>query len=151
MTAVDRTSTSTVAQLRLAADVLADHDLPAAYVTCYSSGTIEICWYLYINGKDQAGNAHKILQALGGTWNKSAQGDDRFCFDQVVRDGIVKLHVSVARDEVCERVVVGTEDLVVPASPAVEAQPERVETREVVEWRCGSLLEAATNGEQVTA
>lgn len=53
------------------------------------------------------------------------------------------------RDEVCERVVVGTEQVAVPA---VEAQPERVEEREIVEWRCHPLLadEQAETAEAVS-
>ena len=51
-----------------------------------------------------------------------------------------RLQVYSSRDAVCERVVTGTETVTIPAQPAVDAQPERVETREIVEWRCSPLL-----------
>lgn len=57
----------------------------------------------------------------------------------------VKFEVSIAREAICERVVTGKK--VVPATPAVEAQPER--EVDVVEWKCPenfSLLEMVGNG-----
>jgi hypothetical protein len=41
------------------------------------------------------------------------------------------------REQVCERIVVGQETVEVPA---VEAKAARIEVREIVEWKCGSLM-----------
>ena len=52
------------------------------------------------------------------------------------------LHVKIygSREGVCERIVTGTREVTVEATPAREAHPERIEIVEVVEWVCGSLL-----------
>lgn len=57
--------------------------------------------------------------------------------------GGVSVQWVAYRQNVCERVVVGTK--VTPAQPAryVEATPEKVE--EVVEWKCPSLLKAGAS------
>jgi len=58
--------------------------------------------------------------------------------------GGIALYAQAARDEVCERVVIGTEPFTeeVPDPDALAAVPKIVKTgeREIVEWRCGPLL-----------
>lgn len=58
--------------------------------------------------------------------------------------GIVNLHVYADREEVCERIVVGTREVTeeVPDPEALAAVPKITKTTivEDVEWRCGSLL-----------
>lgn len=58
--------------------------------------------------------------------------------------GSVGLHVYADRDEVCERIVVGTKEVTeeVPDPEALAAVPKVTVTKvvEEVEWRCGSLL-----------
>lgn len=54
-----------------------------------------------------------------------------------------KFHIdwNVRREQVCEKVVVGTETVELPA---VEAQPARTVTRDKTEWRCTEpMLSAA--------
>jgi hypothetical protein len=132
--------------LRAVADLLAAHpDLPLLpYVTLYGHRPerADLTWSLHINGNaidaaDQKAKAALILRTLGGKWNKDFEwGDtDRADFAQA-RDGL-HLRVVVQRSAVCERVVVGEETVTLPA---VEAQPERTATREVVEWRCEPVL-----------
>lgn len=57
--------------------------------------------------------------------------------------GPIDVFVGIDREQVCERVVVGTKtetELVPdPAAPKVE----QTRTVEIVEWRCGSVLSAA--------
>ena len=53
----------------------------------------------------------------------------------------LKLTIAVKRDAVCTRRVVGTETVTLPA---VEAQAERTEEREVIEWDCEPLLSKAS-------
>ena len=52
------------------------------------------------------------------------------------------LHIKIYgnREDVCERVVTGTREVVFAAEPARKARPERTEIVEDVEWVCGSLL-----------
>lgn len=58
--------------------------------------------------------------------------------------GVIKMTVYGDRNEVCERVVVGTREVTeeAPDPAAVAALPTTTVTRveEIVEWRCGSLL-----------
>lgn len=60
--------------------------------------------------------------------------------------GLVKLHVYVGRDEVCERIVTGTREVTeeVPDPEALAAVPKVTVTKTVedVEWRCHPILAA---------
>ena len=132
---------TTVGRLREVADLLTflpDH-IPHPYVTAGSWGT-EISWYLAIdtnNEAEQKALAADIVRHYGGTWEKEPRGDQfRFENKSTVEPGL-KLRITVAREAVCERVVTGTERVIVPA---MEAVPERTEIREIVEWRCEPLL-----------
>lgn len=130
--------------LRQVAVLLAEHpDLPAPYVTVYNHipHVAELKWFLHISNRggpaEQKATAQTIVRTLGGTWDKSF--DDTSADFTQRRDGLA-LRVTVTRDAVCERVVVGTETVTIPAQPATEAQPEQTVEREIVEWRCGSIL-----------
>lgn len=130
---------------RITAFLAAHPSVPPPYITIYDHipEVAELKWYLHINGKggpeQQKRTAQQIIRSIGGTWDKSAATrDDSMDFTQE-RDGL-SLQVTVVREAVCERVVVGTETVTVPAQPASEALPERTVEREVVEWRCASLL-----------
>lgn len=61
-----------------------------------------------------------------------------------VKFGPVGLRVYLAREEICERVVVGTREVTeeVPDPDALAAIPKVTVTTTVedVEWRCGSIL-----------
>lgn len=124
--------------LRQAADLLEQHpNLPRPYITGHRSGRVELNWFL--NGRDeldrQKESASEIVRTIGGTWSKNTDTGLGFSFTQT--RGLLEFFVSVDRSAVCERVVVGTEERTIPA---VEAQPERTEIVEKVEWRCQSLL-----------
>ena len=139
MTETSNTITSTIVErLRVVADLIASHtDLPTPSVFAYSHGTVDVSWQLMHDDEtkdDQRAAALRIRRAIGGQWNKNPWGD-RFDFERDY-DGI-KLQIYANREQVCERRVVGTETVTVPA---VDAQPERTETREIVEWDCVSLL-----------
>ena len=144
MTDTDRTA-STATRLRLLADMIEGHpDLPLPYISAYSSGTVDVAWYLHINETHdlaaQKTTAAAIVSSLGGQWDKRESGDE-FKFTQH-SDGIA-LEVTVARAAVCERVVVGTHEVTVPATPKIPARPataERTTTVEDVKWVCSSLL-----------
>lgn len=130
-----------VEALRQVADLLEQHpDLPQPYITSSSDGTMRLAWYLSINDRgtpaEQKAIAQQIIRAIGGHWDKDAR-DDEVSFDQ--RRGSLAMQVLVVREAVCTRRVVGTEEVTIPA---VEAKPERTETREVVEWDCAPILAA---------
>jgi hypothetical protein len=55
--------------------------------------------------------------------------------------GKVQLEFIASRDRVCERVAVGTKIEPATKEYVIAAQPER--EVEVVEWRCGPILEEA--------
>lgn len=68
--------------------------------------------------------------------------DTLFKLRKVFGDCVTAQFVSY-REAVCERVVVGTEEIPATILPAVPAQAERVvpaRTVEKVEWRCGKSL-----------
>jgi hypothetical protein len=133
----DTPSTITAA-LREAADLLDQRpQLPQPYITNSYSGRVNLAWYLHIdtsNHPKQKALAALIVKTLGGKWDKGEREKD---FDFYQSRDLLDLHIQVDRPAVCERVVVGTETRTVPA---VEAQPERTETVEKVEWRCQPLL-----------
>lgn len=149
----EQTSTNTTAvmaeNLTALAELLGQHpELPAPYVTSSYSGRVEANFYLHIDTADRAQQremAAGIVRSLGGEWSKQpAEHDDTsFDFHQTTDWG--RIHIRVHREAVCERVVVGTETVTIPATEAavIEAEPGRTEVREVVEWRCSSLLAPA--------
>jgi hypothetical protein len=133
--------------LRAIADLIDAHpDLPQPYINAHSSSNVvEAHWYLHIWADDlteQKATAAAIVSTLGGHWDKNERTyDDGLEFIQI-RDGL-SLDVVVNRAAVCERIVTGSHEVTLPATPAVAAQPatvERVETVEDVQWVCSSLL-----------
>lgn len=133
------------AALREAADLLEQHpELPAPYINGSDWG-LSLDWQMMVkhgnNLSAQKATAAQVVQAIGGDWQKVELGDT-FHFRQT--HGLLRLDVYVDRPAVCERVVTGTETVTIPA---VEAQPERVEEREVVEWRCQPLLAEAVTAD----
>jgi len=141
-----KTRSTYVAGLRAVADLIDAHPgLPEPYTSVYSSGNIDVQWYLQIQNQDfawQKATAAKIVSAIGGKWDKKDLVDGRLDFEQTLDNG-VRLTLTVTREAVCERVVIGTHEVTVPATPAIPkqaARPERTATVEDVKWFCGSLL-----------
>lgn len=100
--------------------------------------------WLIFGDENQKQTAAAVVRAVGGHWEKGrAHLGDLFDFTKDYGGGVTA-RVVVDRPEVCERVVVRTEEVKVPATEAkvIDAQPERTEVREVVEWRCEPLLAA---------
>lgn len=124
-------------RLRIVADLLDAHPgLPIPSVFAYAGGSVDVSWQI-CNGDDdldQKAALRDIVRSVGGLWNKSSSAD-RFYMDRDWRG--IRLSVVAAREQVCTRRVVGTETVTVPA---VEAQPERTEVREIVEWDCEPVL-----------
>ena len=116
---VDR-RTAFVRGLRQMADFLEAHDdLPIPHYEQYLN--------VWVYKKEEMAELVKGK----GKWEKKAENTymlfrkqfGPFCYD-----------ISIQRDKVCERVVVGTE--VVPARPY---QPERIVDK--VEWKCAPILD----------
>lgn len=130
--------------LRQAADLIEAHpELPTPVVTTYSSGTVNVAWQLMNDAAtetDQKAAARLIIRAIGGKWDKREYGGDTFYFDQTF--GLLELSIYATREQVCERIVTGTETVTIAAKPA---EPERVEEREIVEWRCEPILAEAVS------
>jgi len=126
--------------LRAVAELLDAHpELPEPYITT-QGGRANLNWFLQLEGNEaeQKATAAVIVKTLGGKWNKRDHYEGKFAFAQT--RGGVDLFVQVTREAVCERVVTGTKTVTVPAKPA---EPEQVIEREIVEWRCESLLAEA--------
>lgn len=138
--------TSLADRLRAVAEFIEAHpELPKPYITAFSgSEKVDLNYYLHLQTgtgsrteEEQKKTARAIVQAVGGKWDKVEDGEE-FSFVQV-RDQI-EYTVMVKRAAVCERIVIGNEEVIVPATPARPELPSRVEIREVVEWRCEPLL-----------
>ena len=138
------TITTVSEDLRAVADLIEAHpNLPVPYVTAGATRSADVHWFLHISeySADLAGQkrtAAQIVSALGGKWDKGENGG-RYTLTQE-RPGGGTLYVTVNRAAVCERVVTGSHEVTMPATPARDAEPERVETVEDVTWRCSSLL-----------
>jgi hypothetical protein len=129
----DTTRTDYIAGLRQLADILEQHDdLPLPY----SGAGTHILWIAGVR-PDHKGIAAAFARAIPGTVAKSPRGTD---LDLVGQIAGLKVKLIVDRDQLCKRVVVGTETVTVPAQPAVDAQPEQVVEREIVEWVCHPVL-----------
>lgn len=88
-----------------------------------------------INAEDAAAFARST-----GTWDKIPAGSDGELLKIQRSFGPIKLGVFARRDEVCEKVVVGTETVAIPDPVALAAVPTVEVEREVVEWKCRPLL-----------
>lgn len=138
----DNINTITAANLRAVADLLDQHpDIEQPYITTHVTGRVSLNWYL--NGRDdERAEAAAIVKAIDGGWERGeADYSGPLATWRQERDGLA-LHVQVTREAVCERIVTGEETVTIPAKPA---EPERTETREVVEWRCQPLLSEAAS------
>lgn len=130
------TASDTVERLRTVTALLDAHpDLPRPVVTVYTNGTTSIAWYLD-RDDDQLDEARRIRRVIGGVWDKATS--ETMLYLRQYRDGI-ELSIGCARDVVCRRIVTGTTEVTIPA---VEAQPERTETRETYDWECAPILTA---------
>jgi len=115
-------------------------DLPDPTVACPShNDIIDVRWHLSttVRVEDQRTAVAAIRRAIGGTWDKQGQSNTIWLTHTVTFEDVrVELTIFADREQVCRRVVTGTETVTVPA---VEAQPERVEEREIVTWECDPI------------
>jgi hypothetical protein len=130
--------------LRRAADFLADHeDLfgtshtgVRAHFDADDMGIFLPTW----NGRgekvDQKAILRKVVRTLGGTFEKGFNGSTMYLTQEGLF-GFFNLTIFADRDGVCERKLVGTREVEVPAMKAAKA---RVDTVPVYEWECKSIF-----------
>lgn len=126
--------------LRQIADWLDAHpEVPLPYLSSVATGRYEptLPWYLMAGERD-------VIAAMGramGTFDKRGD-DDKFRIFR--RFAGIAVCAQIDRDEVCERVVIGTREVTeeVPDPEALAAVPKVTVTTTVedVEWRCMPLL-----------
>ncbi len=111
---------------------------PQFNIAYYASVDVQLQLKSYDDGQNQLANfarsGHIEKDVIGAAPNESIRLTKRF-------GPYVKAWDAVNRVEVCERVVVGTR--IVEASPeyVIPARPQHEE--EIIEWKCGSILEQA--------
>lgn len=132
--------TAVVDGLRQLADFIESHpDMPLP--TCRGS--------IYLWGDDAKTQLANIATSLGTAAKKA----DEFYYGLTKDFGPVSLSVKASRENVCERVVVGTKttEYLVPP-PGVEME-KRIHTEEIVEWVCppSILAMAAAEPESVAS
>lgn len=87
-------------------------------------------------GEDAPTRMADVRRVIGGKWTKTAT-DDWFWLRK--QFGPHELDLTAHRNLVCERVVVGVEQIEAP-DPAA---PKVLVEQEIVEWRCSPLLDEA--------
>lgn len=102
-----------------------NHDGTAALVF-YGEGAVEQC--------------ARARRHLGGRWAKDVTD-----FRMILQCEGCPITLEVERSAACTPRVVGTETV---NFPAVEAQPARTETRDVIEWECHPLLDQSAEPAQ---
>ena len=130
------------AGLRALADLIEAHPGLAVHMR-YSLDRVLVCVTV---AEDQKGALAAFLRAAPKRSRKNFEDGKWAAVD--VDLGAVKLHVYADRDQVCERVVVGTREVTeeVPDPEALAAVPTMTQTRteEIVEWQCRPLLADTT-------
>lgn len=123
---MDNEITAIVAGMRAAADWLErNSDIKEPYDPKLQ--------FFFVTDTDRPRQQVADLARRMGTCKKDATSE---LFSVVKMFGPFKVEGIAYRDNVCERIVTGTEKVTVPA---VEARPEREEVRELVEWKCSPL------------
>lgn len=130
---MERDTQAIVTGHRRVADLLEQYpDLAAPIVT--SGGQVSWSLWSFECPDGVPAMVAAIRRAVGGKWTKREQqglSEPEMVFE---REGY---SITVKREAVCVRRVVGTETVTVPA---VEARPETTIEREIVEWDCEPVL-----------
>jgi plasmid stabilization system protein ParE len=130
-----KTAPALIAGFRRAADLIEAHP-ELARPAVLADGDLRWWLYSYECPDGVPAMVAAIRRAVGGKWDKAETpgiGEPEMTFS---RKGYA---ITVKREAVCVRRVVGTETVTLPA---VEAAPERTVDREIVEWDCEPILTA---------
>lgn len=112
--------------LRAIADMLETHgDIPLPVASTFTT---------FFSGDDAPAQMAAIRRVIGGRWTKTAT-DSWFWLRKPF--GPHEYDLTAARNIVCQRVVVGTEQVEEPDPEA----PKVVVEKEIIEWRCSPLLD----------
>lgn len=133
----DEKRTEYAAGLRMLADLLEAHpEIPLPYDGSGDSPGQRLTIF-DLSGDDPKATARAFARVMPGPIKKEYLQDSLYL--QTSLRGL-RLQLGVTRSAVCERRVIGTEEVVIPAEPAQPAVPQRVETRDVVVWDCAPIL-----------
>jgi hypothetical protein len=129
--------------LRLLADFLdANPDLPGSLAYAFDS------IHIFPSSRDEVAVWARAAMRAHGSVHKHLDSETWAGLD-VTFGEVVKLRVRIERQEVCERVVIGTREVTeeVPDPVAVAALPKVAVTTVVedVEWRCMPLLDGVSS------
>lgn len=130
---VSEETTTTADGLRALADILDAHPHELRHADFRS-------YLVYCKDREEM---TAIIRAVGGRWDKDQPDGSAPYFGATLKlAGGVSLRVYTNRENVCERVQVGTEKVLVPAEQEPELAPAAmVEVeRPVYEWRCSDSL-----------
>jgi hypothetical protein len=134
--------------LRQIADFLAAHpEVPLPYLdsTAHTGGRHQSTLSIYLWDRDTMAT---VARAMGQATKSTHESTRQFYLTR--RFAGIDLVASVPRNEVCQRIVVGTSEVEVeepdPAAVAALPKVKRTEVVEQVEWRCMPLLGDSTSG-----
>lgn len=133
-----------IAGLRMLADLLEAHpELEAPHTGASNYASISVVPWGADAQREQLAAWARVLP---GRKDKKEGGEGGKYLRLEGRLGALHIQVLCDRDEVCERIVVGTETVTetVPDPEALAAVPqiERTVEREIVKWECRPLLAA---------
>lgn len=95
-----------------------------------------------LSGLDAKPQIAEVAKIVGGKLDKSAD-ETWFMLNAEIETPFgmsASYEFNVDRELVCERRVIGTETVEIPATDAIPARPARTEEREKVEWVCPPSL-----------
>lgn len=92
-----------------------------------------------VDDKHEVAAFIRAAKAHAAAIEKSASDSSKY-FSALCKFGPVTLDVYLPREQVCERIVTGTETKMVPDPVALAAVPQVEQTVEKVEWKCRPLL-----------
>jgi antitoxin component HigA of HigAB toxin-antitoxin module len=130
--------------LREIADFLDAHpEVPLPYLSSFQTGNWENTLDIYlVSEKGQKEKLAAIARAMGHA-DKVMDGDKMRVFRRFAG---ITLIAQASRDQVCERVVIGTREIEVeekdPEALAAVPVVKVTKTVEDVEWRCAPILAA---------
>lgn len=135
--------------LREIADWLEAHpEVPLPYLGTTQGGRSESGLHIYLGSdRDQKAELAKIARAMGKA--EKVPHDDLGRLNLVRRFAGIALIAVADRDEVCEKVVLSTETVTEmvpdPEYMAIAPMIQRETVKEIVEWRCTSILAGAAS------
>lgn len=117
--------------LRALADMIEQHPEIARYAN------LRDLYVFHVRSAEDHAEIARAALASGAQVDKDVS---ETLYNLILRFGRVHAYVLAHRDDVCERVQVGTETVTEPDPDALEAVPMVEVERPVYEWQCSPLL-----------